>query len=591
MLATALGREEIYLAATELLTDEQVRRFIADGFLVLDAKLDPAFNSAIADELGFSMQHEQPPAGDNVLARIPALNEMLESPVVRGAMTSLMGPDYVWSPHRAVHNSEPLLDMAGEFDPFEHAPKMGKGSMSGSGWHQDGHSIAGRSRWHTFRSAIMFYFPHEVPVEMGPTRLLAGSHLYANLYDIHPDQVVMEKFPAGTVVITAFDIGHAGTPNRTDLSRYMLKFVALRQSNPISPTWDLQEPLWQTPENLLSRHHLPHVWASLWNWLRAAPRSEGMKEAVGATGERSVAELTTDLAGGPKKATEAAAGLAAHGADAKAAVPALMTALQTEHQGQRLAALYGLIAIGAPAIPALLEALLRTSGKDRHISPEPGDPAFGGHPKDPLQRNFSNRQFVPEDAAVALGAIGGGVREAILPLLHHEDPWMRINAAYALGDMGNNLSVDEADQVGALLDDPEPAVVRVACDALCSLTQFGPMTEGRLHHLFADDRPGWSDVVMGTRWTNRNQIGFVACWALLAHIISDGATAEVEAALIEAMDDPTGYIPGVAVEGLQRIGTVSALQAAVQHLAPLRWDSYRHHFFRDRVEERARRKA
>ncbi len=542
----------------KLLSDDQVRRFIADGFITLDAGLDPGFNRHITDELGFTMRYEHPPAGDNIVARLPALDEMLRSPVVHGAMISLLGPDFAWTPHRAVHNSEPLESTDAEFDPFEHAPKMGKGSMSGSGWHQDGHSIAGRSRWHTSRAANMFYFPHDVPLEMGPTRLLAGSHLYGNLHDIGPEQVVMNHIPAGTVIVTAFDIGHAGTPNRTDTSRYMLKFVALRQQNPTAPSWDNRDPNWRTPEDLICTHDVPKAWASLWNWLRGAPRSEGVAAADHTKGD---------------------------------ALPALMEELRTRHQGQRLASLYEIIAMGEPAIDTLVDALLATPDQDRHISPAPSAPAFGGHAKDHLQRHFSNRQFVPEDAAVALGGIGKPAIGVLVPMLKHNDPWVRLNVAYALAEIGRDVTAPDADKVGALLDDPVPAVVRVACDALCSLSQYGPETEERLHRLLTDDRAGWDDVIMGKRWTNRNQIHYVACWALLARVSAGFRSDEIEAALLDALDDPTGYVPALAVEALKRLGTVSALSAAVDYLAIHRWDHFRHHLFRDRIEQSASQKV
>ena len=92
-----------------------------------------------------------------------------------------------------------------------------------------GHSRAGRSRWYTLRAVNLFYFPHDTLMAMGPTRLLAGSHFYANLRGTKPEQVFMRDMRAGTVVIADFDLGHAGSPNRTATSRYMLKFVGLRQ--------------------------------------------------------------------------------------------------------------------------------------------------------------------------------------------------------------------------------------------------------------------------------------------------------------------------------------------------------------------------
>ena len=141
------------------------------------------FHDAVADELAVSMNEGSPLLGDNLLPRIPMLGDLLDSPAVDGAMTSLLGEDYAWAPHRFPHNSEPLAaaNRSHDFDPFQNNARMGPGSISGSGWHQDGHSKAGRSRWHTFRAANLFYFPQDTPLAKGPTRLLAGSHLYANI--------------------------------------------------------------------------------------------------------------------------------------------------------------------------------------------------------------------------------------------------------------------------------------------------------------------------------------------------------------------------------------------------------------------------
>ena len=150
-----------------LLTDEQVQRFLADGFLVLDSALPADFHATVADELHYCMKHETPWPGDNVLPRIPLLNELLQSPVLCGALSSLLGAEFAWTPHRTPHNSEPLEDASGAFDPFENGPRMGKGSVSGSGWHQDGHSRAGRTRWHRPRAVNVFYFAQQVPLSMG----------------------------------------------------------------------------------------------------------------------------------------------------------------------------------------------------------------------------------------------------------------------------------------------------------------------------------------------------------------------------------------------------------------------------------------
>ena len=526
------------------LADEQVRRYVADGFLVLDSGLDADFHAAIADELRYCMKHEWPLPGDNLLPRIPALAELLAAPPVHGAVASVLGPEFAWAPHRFPHNSEPLADPPAHFDPFENGARMGEGSIAASGWHQDGHSRAGRVRWHTFRAANLFYFPHDTPLAMGPTRLLAGTHLYANLHGIAREQVFMEAMPAGAVVLADFDVAHAGAPNRTGDSRYMLKFVALRQQNPMAPSWNNLAAQWCSPERLRTPHDVPLAWRSLWNWLRGAPRREGI--AATALG-RDAAQLAK--------------------------------ALRTADQQQRLAVLYGLAALGEPAVDALIALLLDAAGNGRHVSLPPTDPAFYGASKDPHDRRFTNRQCVPEDAAVALGAIGEPAVPRLAELLGHEDAWVRINAAYALGETGA-AAAGLVDAIGELLDDAADSVVRGALDALCALPTFGAATVARIHRLLTTKVAAWQTPAMGEHWHVQDQVRYMAAWALVARASGNGAPAGLEAALRAALNDRTGYVPATACEGLLRLGTPTALTAAVRHLQIRRWDMLHHRFAR-----------
>ena len=526
-----------------LLDDDQVRRYVADGFVTFDTGLPADFHAAVTDELRVSMKHDSPMLGDNLLPRIPMLAEMLRSPRVTGVVTSLLGEQFVWAPHRFPHNSEPLAEADRQlaFDPFQNGAVMGEGSISGSGWHQDGHSKAGRSRWHTFRAANLFYFPHDVPLVMGPTRLLAGTHLYANIHDIVAEQVVLGAIPAGTAILADFDMGHAGSPNRTDESRYMLKFVVLRTQSPRRATWDHRDPGWRTPDGLHTPHDLPRAWTSLWNWLRGAPRGEGIE------------------------------------APPRTALPRLLEALTVRDQGTRLAALYDLAAMGAPAVAALTDALLATAGRDRHVAPPQDDLRYYSKSEDHLDRCYSPRQFVPEDAAVALGAIGAPAVESLVALLDHGDPWIRINAAYALGEAGPVAAGGCADRVGMLLDDPETVVVRAALDALCALPCYGPATVARLHRLLARDiangaEPAMGEPSLGGRWTKQDHIRYVVSLALLARLTGADRPEGLEEAFLAALGDETGYTQAMACQGLERLGTPSGLTAAVRHLQPRRWD-------------------
>ena len=526
-----------------LLDDEQVRRYVADGFLAFDTGLEPAFHDAVAAELAVSMNEGSPLLGDNLLPRIPMLADLLDSPAVDGAMTSLLGEHYAWAPHRFPHNSEPLAaaDPSDDFDPFLNNARMGPGSISGSGWHQDGHSKAGRSRWHTFRAANLFYFPQDTPLAKGPTRLLAGSHLYANITLATPDQVVLRDIPKGTAIIADFDVGHAGTPNRTDTTRYMLKFVVLRMQSPTRATWDHGDPAWQTPDGLFTPHDLPQAWTSLWNWLRGAPRNE-----------RTVAPPAADI-------------------------PRLLEDLRARDPQQRLAAMYDLAALGEFAVPSMIDALLATAGLDRHVAPTPDDMGYYGKSEDHLERRFSPRQFVPEDTAVTLGAIGEPAVEPLAALLDHDDPWIRINAAYALGEAGPEAAGVYADRIGELLDDPVAAVGRAAIDALCTLPCFGSSTVARLGRLLARDIDGGEEPAMGEpslggRWTKQNHLRYLASLALLARVTGSNPPDALEQAFIAGLDDETGYTQAIACQGLERLGTRTGLKAAVRHLQTRRWD-------------------
>ena len=374
---------------------------------------------------------------------------------------------------------------------------------------------------------------------MGPTRLLAGSHLYATLHDFCAEQVVLRMIPAGSVVIGDFNIGHAGTPNNSDRVRYMVKFVALRIQNPIAPTWDHQESTWHTPPDLSTPHDLPVAWTSLWNWLRGADRSEGI----------TVPDVQ-DL-------------------------PRLLTGMRSASQQERLSSLYDAAAIGAPAVDGLIEALLQTAGQNKHYLSDPKDMAHFGMSTNHLDRYFVERQFMPEDVAIALGIIGAPAVSQLVELLQHEDPWIRLNAVYALGDAGPKAVGAHVDEVGALLADPEACVIRVALDALCALGTFGPATAKQLRRFLAKDASAWDESADDDpRLAMLSQIRYLSALALLAWVSNaDSPSADVEAALIDTLDDENGYPPLIACLALERLGSVDAMRAAIHYLRGRCWDS------------------
>ena len=89
------------------LNDEQMRRFICDGVIVLDSDISASIHQTIYDKIQWNNTREFN-MGNNVLPRVPELQKILDSPVIHGAMQSVLGDDYILHPHRFMHASEPV---------------------------------------------------------------------------------------------------------------------------------------------------------------------------------------------------------------------------------------------------------------------------------------------------------------------------------------------------------------------------------------------------------------------------------------------------------------------------------------------------
>lgn len=199
-----------------LLTDAQVMRFVNHGYHLVELDLPADLNETIYEAC--SALDKNP--GNGIYDAVPELREVYEHPKVQGALVSLLGEDMQMNAHRHLHTT-----------PANH--------LRSQGWHQDGTNV----RHHQIRTVLAMYYPQDVTPENGPTVILPGSHFrnaptdrmatYANI----KGQVFL-TVKAGTVAITHYDIWHAGTLNRSDRPRHMLKFLFDRKSEPVTPSWD-----------------------------------------------------------------------------------------------------------------------------------------------------------------------------------------------------------------------------------------------------------------------------------------------------------------------------------------------------------------
>jgi hypothetical protein len=203
------------LAAPVLLDDAQVMRFVNRGYHLVETDFPAEFHQRVIREL----EAKPDRYGNGVLDTVPDLQKVYDHPKVRGALISLLGDDMRMNEHRHCHAIAPR-------------------TMTSQSWHQDGTNV----RHHQVWTVLAMYYPQDVTPEMGPTVILPGSHFrnaptdrMANYTNILGAEFLTVK--AGTVAITHYDLWHAGTLNRSDRARYMLKFLFDRQSPPGRPSW------------------------------------------------------------------------------------------------------------------------------------------------------------------------------------------------------------------------------------------------------------------------------------------------------------------------------------------------------------------
>ena len=220
-----------------LLDDEQVRSYIANGYLRIDLPSVPAeVHEAIAVKLD-RMLELGPNLGNNLLPHTPEFRHVLNSPEVRGALSSLLGPDYIEHPHRYCH------DMA----PFDEAPED-LAEAVGQRCHQDSYTPMSRPRQHYPRYARIIYYPRDTPVKHGPTHVTPGSQFHKTVTGEDRAGALPMEGPAGSLWITHFDVIHGAGINLSERTRHMIKFIYLRRSGLKGPAWKCQDLQWKNPE-------------------------------------------------------------------------------------------------------------------------------------------------------------------------------------------------------------------------------------------------------------------------------------------------------------------------------------------------------
>jgi len=499
----------------KLLSEEQVRQFLANGFLLLQPDLPPEFHQDLFRrfEVIVGDDNDNNP-GNNLLPAVPELQLVFDDPVIKGALTSVLGPDYLMHPHRVLHDNPPGSDA--------------------QVWHHD--SYWGYKRkvhnHHPWWVMIMYY-PQDIYEEIGPTGVIPGSQCIAQrLEDI--DQLgIGASGKAGTCMMIHYDIWHRKMKNFTQLKRFMVKFEFIRMSRPSGITWDCQDEEWQVPQRVPG-YAMEPLWRAHWYWLgnralRPAPVQPGL-----------TLQSALDRLQSPDShvRAEAVCDIAKLGDEAKAATDVLVSLLGDDSEVVGLNAAYTLAAMSA--VEPLAEAMRSNDGinvDDARCFIDEGQK--------------SELEMVARNAAHGLATIGVPAVPALLDLARNGGPRVRKYACFALGE----ADTDDQAVIDALIAgcrDEDPAVRLNAVEALGLKKGSEAAALALADALFDDD----------------DEVRFNAALALAR--LGPAAACAVPA-LRRALTDGNRYTMGYAVEALDRIGTPEALKVLVPFLRIHRW--------------------
>ena len=430
--------EENMIDKRYLLSDDGMRDFIVNGYVVVKPALSPDFHKSVFQQTLGIIEKGGNLGNNNLLPKVPMLQQVFDDPAVHGALTSILGQNYVMNQHRACHYHPP-------------------GSKA-QDWHKD-YPLGGNVRYHRTRLAMAFYYPQDVTEDMGPTAIQPATQYYMEPSDAPGLSLCGE---AGTVTIVHYELWHRATENLSDKIRFMLKFLFCRTEEPQQPSWNAENPNWEPNQRYSVEHQA--VWEHLWKWYHRAQNGEMSPTA---STPNDVSGLIQDLQDGLNDEDEAARLNAAYalGTIGEPTIPTLIEALRQESKAawnrnldrgdftnpSQLDSIYGLAAMGKPAVPALIEVLGDTDWWTRAGSAAAlgcmGGPAHGAVPA--LSEALKDdSEWVRRNAADALGNIGPSARSAVPALIEAlrdsrtvsrwslSDSPLRENAIIALAKMG-----------------------------------------------------------------------------------------------------------------------------------------------------------
>lgn len=417
-------------------SDEDMRRFIVNGHVTVKPDFPRSFHEQIYQQTKAIFESDGNP-GNNLLPRIPEVQEVFDHPVVHGALSSLLGPDYIMHSHRHPHHNLP--------------------GSSAQTFHKDSYWGYQKVRHHCPHWVLAFYYPQDVGEAIGPSAVLPGTQYYNTQLNEDGDVGVPLFGEAGTVTLLHFDLRHRAMANQTQKHRFMMKFEFVRMKPPSIAPWQPETPAWQSIdwEPPLGNHEA--MWQHIWDWLRGK-NTETNNDRSSMNGD--ISALANQLHDGCEVASlDAAYALGAVGDVSDSVVPTLIDVLRSDTEIISRSAAYGLGVVGKAAVPALVDALSHSSESVRlnamyalaqmDVSAREAVPALAKALRDSCVE-------IRRHATETLGTIGESAQDAVPALIDalvDSDDHVRFDTALALAQIGKPASEAVPALVNALKDE------------------------------------------------------------------------------------------------------------------------------------------
>ncbi|MEF3307778.1 HEAT repeat domain-containing protein [Paenibacillus sp. GYB004] len=503
-----------------LLTDEQMMQFITKGYLVLQNDLDPQQHKKVMDTI-YRVLHEEGNPGNNILPRVPEIMEFFDTPVVKGALTSVLGTDYYMHPHRHCHYNKPGSQMPG-----------------GGQWHKDGY-------WSSMRShrpwwAMIFYYTQDITEDLGPTAIMPGTQYYEKFIGDR-GETLLPTGKAGTMVLVHFDLWHKASLNVSSLDRYMLKFQFVRLRAPENPTWNHRRKEMIVPPGTPAIHL--NLWRDVWDWLRGEHTT---CMAAAAVDDFTLQKVSQDLKSEDESVRAQAADRLGLWGDASASLAPALGQLLDDTETTALNAAYALGHMGPKGIDELI----------KHVT--------------------EGTTQVAERAAYGLQGASAGAIPGLLQVLEHKDEKRRALAAFVLGMIGPQ-AIDAVPLLNASIQDESEWVRRNAVEALGMIgNASGEVVPALAQALKAsllietEEREQTSDMYVNKQKYISNKIGYTAALSLL-RTGKDGDAGLVVRSLEKALHSKDRYVRAYASEALTHLRTVEALDVLIRYYRTSRW--------------------